>query len=158
MTPDEEAVAEWLLTFAAWGKEQAEEEWRTEGVALLQWCKEFDAIRLPRPLVLAAAGRRVPADVDDYLAAALHGAPVFRGANGQWFYVLVEPTLTVDGLDYIRDQVLGVPRPDLVGNRGRWGSYWSVPLTKPGALGKVAAVSQLVAHGRLIMAEQEETP
>ncbi|MFE7975743.1 hypothetical protein [Streptomyces shenzhenensis] len=161
MPPAAEAVAEWLLTCAIWDEGQAKEEWSTQGVTLVQCGRRFCAIRLPLPLVNGAAGSDDPATVDTYLETALHGAPVFRGVTGQWLYVLVESSgaarWTVHGIECIRDQQLGVPRPDLIGYPGRTASYWAVPMSRPGELGTVSAVSQLVAHGRHRVAQQEGT-
>ncbi|MFD8509736.1 hypothetical protein ACFV27_01120 [Streptomyces antimycoticus] len=63
MTPDEEAVAEWLLTFETWGKERAEEDRRTEGVIPLRCGLEpvaFDFIRRhPAPHRWGAEERKI---------------------------------------------------------------------------------------------------
>ncbi|PAZ16593.1 hypothetical protein CLM62_06485 [Streptomyces sp. SA15] len=93
MAPAEEAVAEWLLTFASWDEAKASEEWATGGIALLRCGAAFCAIRVPVPFVEAAAMTKDPATVDAYLAEALHGAPAFRCNSGQSIYVLVEPTV-----------------------------------------------------------------
>src|SRR3954451_18497291 len=93
MAPPEEAVVEWLLTFAVWDEQRAVEEWAAEGLTLMRCGGKFCAIRVPVPLVEAAADSRIPAEVDAYLAEAVQGAPVIRCNTGQWVYVLVRSSV-----------------------------------------------------------------
>lgn len=161
LRPPAEAIAEWLLT-AAPDIDTARLEWETDGLTLLRCGNIFDAIRIPLDEVEAVAGTRSPADVDDYLARALHGAPVIRCGIGRHLYVLCEPGTAQDckapGTEPLGDILLGVPRIDLASHPGHTASYWAVPPASPAALGRGNAVAGLVVHGRFELASEIHNP
>lgn len=155
VSPWEAVITDWLLDNAVWDRDKAREEWETEGMTLLKCGGTFCAIRIPVPLVEAVAPRSDPDSVDAHLAQALDRAPAFRCNTGQWYYVLVPPTVASwwdkrrggecigAGLD------LGVPSPRLIGHPGRTASYWAVTMTRPGHLGSGETVSQFIADAHL---------
>lgn len=163
-TEDVRAVEHWLLTTAARDPDVAREEWKTEGLTLLQCGVHFVAIRVPLYVAEAAAGSTVPAEVDAYLTQALPGAPIIRCQLGQRLYVLCEPSTvkkdwSTPGAEPLgKGHQLAVPRPDLVEHPGRALSYWAVPMPRPAVLENAAAVSQLVMHGRLRVAGAAHNP
>ncbi len=69
-------VTEWLLR-AADHPARARAECQAMDVALLRCCVAFCAIRVPADVVFAAARSEDRVRVDEYLAAALYGGPVF---------------------------------------------------------------------------------
>lgn len=159
------AVGTWLLE-AAPNPQTARAQWeRSNGIALLRCGGIFAAIRIAADLVRAAAGTENTVEVDAFLAAALHGAPVFMDQFAQWYYVLV-PVSTGHRKEWRTSRLapqaeflgsncyLGVPRPDATGPQGVR-SYWCVPMDGPGTLAVPDAVSQLVAFGRFRQAATE---
>lgn len=81
-------VTEWLLQ-AADDPARARAEWQTMDVALLRCGVHFTAIRVPAAVVFAAARSEDRARADEYLAAALHGGPVFVDRQSGRYYCLV---------------------------------------------------------------------
>lgn len=162
------AVGTWLLA-AALDLREARAAWKTRnGIALLRCGGLFGAVRLSTGLVRAAAATQNTAEVDAFLAEALHGAPVFMDQFAQWYYVLV-PVSTGQRREWRASRLapaaeflggntfLGVPRPDATEPEGVR-SYWCVSMNGPGALAVPDVVSQLVAVGRFRQVAAEQDP
>lgn len=162
------AAGTWLLA-AAPDMNEAREAWKERnGIALLRCGGLFGAIRLSTDLVRAAAATQNTAQVDAFLAEALHGAPVFMDRFAQWYYVLV-PVSTGQRREWKASRLaphaeflggncfLGVPRPDASEPEGVR-SYWCVPMDGPGDLAVPDMVSQLVAVGRFRQAAADNSP
>ncbi|MGW4548381.1 hypothetical protein ACWEN4_18700 [Streptomyces violaceorubidus] len=146
------AVSNWLLS-AADDRSRAETEWNHRGVALLRCGGPFTAIRLPVPLVFAAAGSEDRAHVSAYLRAALHRGPVFVDQTAGWYYCLVparacESWREPDTECFGDDHYLGVPCPGVDVQHPRARSYWVVPMDEPADLCSPDAISQLVDVAR----------
>lgn len=145
-------VADWLLESSR-DPRLGLLEWDTIGMTLLECGELFTAIRLPVSLVEAAAGATDPDVLNEYLDRLLFSRPVIRCNLGRWYYVLVPPEIAEwwrlpDGECLQPRTGLGVPRPDLVKCPGRTGSYWAVPMRKPGDLAAAEVVAQLIGFGR----------
>ncbi|MEE1838105.1 hypothetical protein [Streptomyces sp. SP17KL33] len=159
------SASAWLLA-AAQDPSAAKAAWKNrDGIALLRCGGLFGAVRLSTGLVRAAAGTESPREIDDFLAEALHGAPVFMDQHAQWYYVLVpvstgrrpewQAARRPPGAEFLgRDSVLGVPRPDVTEPEDTR-SYWCVPMDGPGILAIPGTVAQLVAIGRLRQVEAQ---
>lgn len=148
------AAEHWLL-MAATDRTKAREEWRREGRALLRCGGLFGAVRIDAALVHAAAGTDDLAAVDEYLARALLGGPVFMDQLGQRYYALVGITTGMrpawqrpsDDAEYMgQGHYLGVP--EVAATEPTRRCYWCVEMDGPGALVAAGAVSQLVSTGR----------
>ncbi|MCI3270116.1 hypothetical protein [Streptomyces cylindrosporus] len=153
-------VTEWLLQ-AADDPVRAGAEWQTMEVALLRCGDRFSAIRVAAAIVFAAARSEDPARVDEYLAAALHGGPVFVDRQSGRYYCLVPvgacaawstpSTACLDAGSY-----LGVPHPAIDSNRYQARSSWCVPPDRPEAYCQADAVAQMVNVGRFRLAAKKE--
>ena len=157
----ESAASHWLLS-AHPEPSKARQEWFSEGgLVLLPLGTLFSAVRIPGPLVHAAAGSEDPTVVDAFLAEALFGGPVICDPRGCRYYALVPASTAVRWRDpraecLGRGTYLGVPRLDAVDpNAHAWSSYWSVPMPSAAELCGPAAVAQLVAVGSHLTAEEE---
>ncbi|MFF4499113.1 hypothetical protein [Streptomyces sp. NPDC001401] len=151
-------VTEWLLR-AADDPARARAEWQTMDVALLRCGVQFSAIRVPADVVFAAADR---ARVDEYLAAALHGGPVFVDRQSGWYYCLVpaDPSTTwrvPDTACLLAGSYLGVPHPSIDSRRYLARSFWCVSPERSEAVCQADAVAQMVNVGRFRLAAMKET-
>ncbi|MEV0634410.1 hypothetical protein AB0I77_05415 [Streptomyces sp. NPDC050619] len=156
------AARTWLL-LSADSIETTRAHWDKVGISLLKCGALFGAVRMESALVHMAAGSDDLDKVRDFLTAALFGGPVFIDHNSARYYALV-PASTADRLEWQdrlhtpkaemlgRDSYLGVPRPGLDEPDGEHFSYWCVPMYGPGDLCDPEAVSQLVTHGRHLLA------
>ncbi|MFD9483326.1 hypothetical protein ACFWBX_04860 [Streptomyces sp. NPDC059991] len=158
MTQNTRAVTDWLAS-AHHVPAQARREFDV-GIALVPTGEKFDAIRLPAPVVHAAAGSQDPDAVASFLAEVLKDGAVIHDAYGVgvWYYALVPPgTHThwqVTGVECLRPGTwLGVPRVDLT---ARPGPHWALPPRTVGIVCTAHAVADLVALGRT--PEPERTP
>ncbi|MEU4349184.1 hypothetical protein [Streptomyces sp. NPDC023838] len=132
------------------------------GIALLRTGAVFDAIRLPAPVVHAAADSEDPDAVASFLAEVLEDGAVIHDAYGVgvWYYALVPPGTYADwrvpDVECLRPGTwLGVPRLDLT---ARPGPYWAVPPSAVGSVCAARAVADLVAlgQGRLLQVPAPE--
>lgn len=148
------AAEQWLLT-AAPDPDRARQEWHFGGVALLRCGSIFGAIRISASLVHAAARIDDLAEVDQYLAKALLGGPVFMDQESGRYYALVGISTgrrpvwkrARDDAEYLgQSHYLGVPALSATDPAHR--SYWCVPMDSAGILTVADAVSQLVDTGR----------
>lgn len=154
-----EAAAESWLLLAAADQRQALVEWEREGLTLLRCGGLFSAVRIPAPVVHAAAGTEDPRDLAAVLREALDG-PVFYDRSGQHFYALTPhstallwkvPESECLGSDFF----LGVPATSVTSPDPRFRAWWVVPMDGPAALCFPAAVAGFVQRGRsLIVAAQ----
>ncbi len=119
-------------------------------LALIPLGKLFDAVRIPESLVHSMAGFTDPATVNAWLGWSFNGGPVIHDPAGRRYYALVPPGTaphwSASAAAYLGDGTyLGVPRTDLTGlEEDASGSYWAVPITRPGWLCKTADVQTLV--------------
>lgn len=152
----EAAVRSWLMLSAA-SYERVRDDWEVSGVALLRCGALFAAVRIEADLIHAAAESDDPRAVNQFLAEALRGGPVFVDQHSRHYYALV-PASTPrrpewqdrrhPGAECLgRESYLGVPRPEFT-NDGWSFSYWCVPMDGPGDLCGPDAVSQLVSYAR----------
>ncbi|WP_371655423.1 MULTISPECIES: hypothetical protein [unclassified Streptomyces] len=146
----DQAITGWLASAHA-VPAQARREFDV-GVALLRTGAVFDAIRLPAPVVHAAAGSSMPEVVGAFLAEGLKGGAVIHDAYGVgvWYYALVPPRTyahwRVPGVECLTPGTwLGVPRLDLL---SRPGPYWALPPRAVGNVCDARAVAALVLRGR----------
>ncbi|GGP85876.1 hypothetical protein [Streptomyces melanogenes] len=144
------AITDWLAS-AHHVPAQARREFDV-GIALVPTGDKFDAIRLPAPIVHAAAGNENPDAVAAFLAKTLPGGAVIHDAYGigVWYYALVPPgTHThwrTPDIECLRPGTwLGVPRLDLT---TRPGPHWALPPHAVGSLCPAEAVADLVALGQ----------
>jgi hypothetical protein len=149
--PQRHAVADWLSA-AASDRQRAHEEWREQGIALLQCGLLFSAVRIPADLVWSAAGSTGAETAARFLAGTLRGG-VFAHPAGRRYYALVgtdagrhwrEPDAEVLGAG----TYLGVPAVDRTSAATDLAAFWVVPMTRPGALCAARDVAELVAAGR----------
>uniref|UniRef100_UPI002F91484D hypothetical protein n=1 Tax=Streptomyces melanogenes TaxID=67326 RepID=UPI002F91484D len=154
------AITDWLAASHD-TPAQARREFDT-GIALLRTGTRFEAIRLPAPIVHAAAGGEDPDAVAAFLAKVLPGGAVIHDAYGVgvWYYALVPPgTHThwrTPGAECLRPGTwLGVPRLDLT---ARPGPHWALPPRAVGSLCTAQAVADLVALGQNRLLRQTPTP
>ncbi|MFI1290652.1 hypothetical protein ACH4VM_19610 [Streptomyces sp. NPDC020792] len=152
--------------------------WRDHGTALLPLGGLFSAVRIPGYLVHAVAGchRTESGDeflahsehVDEFLEQALGGGPVICDPSHRRYYSLVPASMPetwsraqddwrVIDVDCLgRGSHLDVPKVDAVDfNPATWSSYWSVPMSSPGALCAALDVARLIAAARHQVAEPE---
>jgi hypothetical protein len=158
---DELDVTEWLLR-AADHPARARAEWQAMDVALLRCGVAFSAIRVPANVVFAAARSEDRVRVDEYLATALHGGPVFVDRQSGRYYFLVPSGASAtwrvpDTACLAADSFLGVPHPSIDSSRYLVRSSWCVPPDRPEAVCQVGTVAQLVNIGRFRLAAVEET-
>ncbi|WP_329402326.1 hypothetical protein [Streptomyces melanogenes] len=122
------------------------------GIALVPTGEKFDAIRLPAPIVHAAARNEDPDAVAAFLARALPGGAVIHDAYdiGVWYYALVPAGTYADwrvpGVECLRPGTwLGVPRVDLTAPPG---PHWALPPDAVGSTCSARAVADLVEVGQ----------
>ncbi|MGA5896486.1 hypothetical protein [Streptomyces venetus] len=149
-------IEDWLLT-AASDAQQARWDWGEGGLALLRCGDLFTAIRLPGDSVRAAASSSDPVEVSTYLTEVLDGGPVI--ASRSRYYALVPPSTGVvwqhpDAECLTWGTWLGVPPVTRTTCEGSL-QYWAVPMSSPGKLCDVDAVSQLVRLARQLLSGQE---
>ncbi|MFZ3599419.1 hypothetical protein [Streptomyces sp. BH104] len=153
------SVEHWLLSAAPVVKE-ATWSWAETGLAVLRCGGIFAAVRIPAPIVHAAAGADDPAHVRRFLEGGLDG-PVFADQLSHCFYALVpastarQPLWRGDRIPAVclgEDSFLGVPRPGR-DDPGRSRSYWVVPMEAAGVLCAPEAVLALVERGQRDRAE-----
>ncbi|KOU57555.1 hypothetical protein ADK57_38925 [Streptomyces sp. MMG1533] len=154
-------VTEWLLR-AADHPARARAEWQAMDVALLRCGVSFAAIRVPADIVFAAARSEDRGRVDEYLATALHGGPVFVDRQSGRYYFLVPSSTCAtwrvpDTVCLVAGSFLGVPHPSIDSSRYLARSSWCVPPGRPEAVCQADAVAQLVNVGRFRLAAVEET-
>ncbi|MEU4348321.1 hypothetical protein [Streptomyces sp. NPDC023838] len=144
------AITNWLAT-AHDVPAQARREFDV-GIALMPVGEKFDVIRLPAPVVHAAAGGEDPDVVGSFLAEVLEDGAVIHDAYGVgvWYYALVPPgthaVWRVPRVECLRPGTwLGVPRVDLT---ARPGPYWALPPSAVGCVCAARAVADLVALGQ----------
>ncbi|MEU3346435.1 hypothetical protein ABZ723_15895 [Streptomyces sp. NPDC006700] len=172
------ATEHWLLATAPTPEARSEARlfWKAYGTAALRLGTLFSAVRIPGHLVHAVAGCEYAEDkfhehaqhVDEFLDQALDGGPVICDPRYRRYYALVPasmPTtwrlanddwrvMDVDCLG--RGCALGVPKVDAVDfNPATWDSYWSVPMSSPGALCAGLDVARLIAAARHQVAEPD---
>lgn len=154
------ALTDWLAS-AHHVPAQARREFDV-GIALVPTGEKFDAIRLPAPVVHAAAGSEDPDAVAAYLAQALADGAVIHDAYGigVWYYALVPPGTYANwqapGVECLRPGTwLGVPRPDLI---ARPGPYWALPPHTAGSVCAAQAVADLVTLGQSSLRQMPTTP
>ncbi|MGW4907693.1 DUF6415 family natural product biosynthesis protein [Streptomyces sp. NPDC004270] len=148
-------VASWLLQ-AADDPVRARVEWQTRDIALLSCGVHFSALRIPAAIVFAAARSEERARVDDYLAVALLGGPVFTDRQSGWYYCLVPAGQSAtwrvpDAVCLGVGSYLGVPHPSIDSGRYPARSFWCVPPDGPEAFCQGHLVAQLVDQGRSLL-------
>ncbi|KPI17669.1 hypothetical protein OK074_1690 [Actinobacteria bacterium OK074] len=158
---DELDVTEWLLQ-AADDPARARAEWQTMDVALLRCGVHFSAIRAPAGVVFAVARSEDRVRVNEYLAAALHGGPVFVDRQSGWYYFLVPSGACAswrvpDTVWLGADSYLGVPHPSIDSSQCLARSSWCVAPDRPEAVCQADAVAQTVNLGRFLLAGARET-
>ncbi|MEU6139075.1 hypothetical protein ABZ848_01805 [Streptomyces sp. NPDC047081] len=153
-------VTEWLLQ-AADDPARAGAEWQTMEITLLRCGVRFSAIRVAGDIVCAAARSEGRAQVDEYLAAALHGGPVFVDRQSGRYYCLVPvgacAAWSMPGTACLgAGSYLGVPHPTIDSNRDQARSSWCVPPVRPETHCQANAVAQMVHVGLFRLAAKKE--
>ncbi|GGJ56397.1 hypothetical protein [Streptomyces brasiliensis] len=158
------SVEHWLLS-AAETPGRARAEWEESGRALLRCGGIFSAVRLSARLVYAVTQTTCLADIDNYLARALHGGPVFLDQLTHRYYVLVGASTRYrsewdqprcEDAEFIgRGHFLGVP-PVQATTPEAGPSYWCVPMDSLGDLTRPDAVTQLLSVGRFQLTSRGE--
>ncbi|MCL7425398.1 hypothetical protein [Streptomyces sp. YS415] len=122
-------------------------EWDSDTrLALIPLGKLFDAVRISESLVHSAAEVSEPSTVNVWLGWRFNGRPVIHDPAGRRYYALVPPGSAhgwgAPAAPCLGDGTyLGVPRVDLAEvEEHAEGSYWAVPVTRPGWLCKTADV------------------
>lgn len=153
-------VSEWLAS-AHPSPSAVRNEWSsTAQVALIPLGRTFDAVRLPDTIVHAAAESDEPCTIGACLAEYVCG-PVIHDPGGRRYYALVPPGTAPewtaqDTKCLSQGTYLGVPRSDHTElNERTQGSYWSVPMTRPGHLCNPLNVLALVTIGRCFADKDE---
>jgi hypothetical protein len=156
----EAAARSWLLLSTA-GVDEARQDWRTSGIALLKAGPLFAAIRIEAELVHHVVGATDCVEVDRILAVWLGGGPVWMDQVSRRYYALVPPSAADqrqwrDGQYAPHAECLGtgsyvgVPDP----SRTDWDqsfSYWSVPMQGPGTLCDAREVVKFIQRGQHLM-------
>ncbi|WHM35808.1 hypothetical protein [Streptomyces sp. BPTC-684] len=131
------------------------------GIALLPTGAKFDALRLPAPMVHAAARSDDPDAVAVFLAEVLDDGAVIHDAYGVgvWYYALVPPgthaAWRMPGVECLQPGTrLGVPRIDLT---ARPGPYWALPPSTVGSMCSARAVADPVALGQARLRQMPQT-
>ncbi|CCK24743.1 hypothetical protein BN159_0364 [Streptomyces davaonensis JCM 4913] len=143
-------VEAWIAS-AHSSPEAVYQEWDGEcRLALIPLGKLFDAVRIPEHLVHGVAEVSDPSTVSGWLGWIFNGRPVIHDPAGRRYYALVPPGTArlwrAPAAACLGDGTyLGVPRTDVTGLEGHaWGSYWAVPVTRPGWLCRTSDVLTFV--------------
>lgn len=146
------ALAEqWLLT-ATRDQAAARAEWRKDGITLLKCGEQFTAVRLSYRTVRTAAGIDEREEVSRYLRRSLRGGAVFVHPRGQTYYALVSLATSRRWADRDAEVIsagtyLGVPALERV-EPVEQEAYWTVPLSRPGAVCGPVLLDRLLVAGR----------
>ncbi|WP_331723552.1 MULTISPECIES: hypothetical protein [unclassified Streptomyces] len=145
------AVSDWLAASLD-NPAKAHREWDS-GVALLRTGLTFDAIRIPAPVIHAAAASEDPDTVSAFLADNLNQGAVIHDAYtvGVSYYALVpagtHANWRTSGTPCLPPGTwLGVPHPS---RTARPGPYWALPPHSPGDLCTPLALVTLIAVGHI---------
>ncbi|WP_046495100.1 hypothetical protein [Streptomyces odonnellii] len=143
------AIARWLMS-SSQVPSIAREDWAYGRPALLRTGVAFDAVKMPRELVHAAAASSDPATVSAALAEVLGGPVICQ--PGTWYYALVPPGTCAawrSPLAVVRGEGgwLGIPREDQTEPHAV-ATYWTVPVSQVGGLCDPDAVAELLRVGR----------
>ncbi|MFE6365813.1 hypothetical protein ACFVP3_38265 [Streptomyces sp. NPDC057806] len=148
--PSTRSVAAWLAS-AHPSPDTVREAWDTEArLALIPLGKLFDAVRIAESLVHGVAETTDPATVNSWLGWRFNGRPVIHDPAGRRYYALVPPGTACGWRARAaaclgEGTYLGVPRTDLTDlEEHASGSYWVVPLARPGRLCTTADVLTFV--------------
>ncbi|MFI8104692.1 hypothetical protein [Streptomyces sp. NPDC086023] len=138
--------------------QQAHDEWRERGIAVLPTGGVFGAVRLPEGLVQAAVESTDNDHVGFVLAEQLDG-PVIHDARGRNYYALLRPEdrlawdTTSPGVEYLPPRThLGVPAAGLCQYTAATPIYWAVPVIRPSYC-DLGALALLVRVGAARLAE-----
>ncbi|MEU6375514.1 hypothetical protein [Streptomyces sp. NPDC046909] len=156
-------VERWLLSsLVREGRDRSRVEWQELGVTVLPLGDHLSAVRIPGALVRAAVQCDEGSAVGARLAERLRG-PVIHDPGFDRYYALVPtsagPVRVPPGTEYLGGGTyLGVPRTDLTAlDKGTLASYWSAPITRPGALCALADVCELALLGHILTNEEAES-
>ncbi|MGW0862400.1 hypothetical protein [Streptomyces sp. NPDC002611] len=138
------------------------DEWDSAAkLAMIPLGRLFDAVRIPEGVVHAATGSEEPSIIAAGLSRCLNG-PVIHDPGFGRYYALVPPGTAKEWPSPLAECLtegtfLGVPpvhRAELT--ELRQASYWSVPMSRAGALCRAADVLALVVAGGCRAAGDEE--
>lgn len=157
--PDPSALAASWLMSAAQDPQLARAQWDEEGVTLLPCGALFGVVRVPDPVVHAAAGTVEWPDTAEYLRRVLGGGAVFAHPRGRHHYALISLASARLWRDREAEALgsgtyIGVPAPERTEPDGV-DAYWAVPLTRPGALCGPVTLGRFLAAGRAGQARAE---
>ncbi|PVE04653.1 hypothetical protein Y717_10685 [Streptomyces scopuliridis RB72] len=143
------AIARWL-TSSSRAPAVAHEAWQNDRPAMLRTGRPYDAVRMPRSLVHAAAESSAPDVVAAMLAEVLDGPVICH--PGAWYYALVPPETcrswrAAEAVVRGPGAWLGIPRPDRT-EPTPVTPYWAVPVEQVGKLCTAEAVAELLRVGR----------
>lgn len=147
MSEETYRIVEWLAR-AADDPQQAHDQWKTQGVALLRCGRRFAAVRIPADLVHAALGT----DEAPAIAASLPfdlGGPVIL--DRAYYYALIfgHSGMTWDEGDDTpclgSDTYLGVPRLDRMAPPG---AHWVIVPRFDGDVCRPSTVRRFIARAR----------
>ncbi|MDT9695378.1 hypothetical protein [Streptomyces sp. P17] len=137
-------------------------EWDSEArLALIPLGRLFDAVRIAERLVHSVAGVSDPTAVNAWLGWSFNGRPVIHDPAGRRYYALVPPGTAPDwrapAAACLGDGTyLGVPRTDLTElDEHASGSYWAVPMTRPGWLCSTSEVLTFVMVAGCLIDEDD---
>ncbi|WP_405948343.1 hypothetical protein OG588_19010 [Streptomyces prunicolor] len=138
-------------------------EWSNAGkLALIPLGHSFEAVRIPEEVVHAVVRSDEPTIVSTQLAQRA-GGPVIHDPWFHRYYALVPPgtsqAWTARAADCLGEGTyLGVPRTDRTDpGEHTQASYWSVPMTQPGALCMAADLLELVILGGCLTDGEDES-
>ncbi|MER8067129.1 hypothetical protein ABTZ59_02265 [Streptomyces sp. NPDC094034] len=145
----ESAISRWL-TSSSPHPAVVREVWQDGRPAMLRTGNPYDAVKMPLPLVHAAADSSAPDVVAAVLAEALDGPVICHPRH--WYYALVPAGTcgTWRGAEAVvrgPGGWLGIPRPDRT-EPTPVTPYWAVPVKRPGKLCAAEAVAELLRAGR----------
>lgn len=154
VSPSPSGTVEGWLASAHPSPDTVRREWSSAAkLVLIPLGRAFDAVRLPDRIVHGAVGSEDPAVASDRLAQCLGGGPVIHDPGFRRYYALVPVGTSQTWLTPLADCLgegtyLGVPRADCT-ELDEWtqGSYWVVPMTRPGRLCAAADVLAFVMSG-----------
>ncbi|MGW6605777.1 hypothetical protein [Streptomyces sp. NPDC055036] len=151
-TTIESAIVRWL-TSPSPHPTVAHEAWQNGRPAMLRTGNPYDAVRMPRMLVHAAAESSAPDVVAGVLAEVLDGPVICH--PGAWYYALVPPGTcetwrSAEAVVRGPGAWLGIPRPDRT-EPTPVTPYWAVPVEQAGKLCDPDAVAELLRVGRAFL-------